>query len=57
MQRRLHFTRQPGSRAFSSISLLNLQSISYLTPLALRRVYKLTTSFPFLIDDDTKLGN
>jgi len=50
MQRTLHFTRQPGSRASfstsSSTSLLNPQSTRYLTPLAPRRVYRSTASSP-----------
>jgi len=54
MQRILHFTRQPGSRASSSTSssassstsLLNPQSTRHLTPLAPRRVYGLTASSP-----------
>ena len=56
MQRILHFTRQLGSKASSSTSLLNPQSKRYLTP-APRRVRGLTASPPLLIDDNTKLGD
>ena len=54
MQRILHFTRQPGSRASSS---LNPQSTRYLTPLIPHRVYKLTASSPLLINNNVKLGD
>ena len=62
MQYILYFTRQPGSRAFSStsfftFSLLNSQSIHYLTPLVPYRVYRLTASSPLLINNNTKLSN
>jgi len=62
MQHILHFTRQLGSRAFSSTSSstsssLNLQSTYYLTPLVPRRVRRLTVSSPLLIDNNTKLGD
>jgi len=62
MQYILYFTRQPGSRVFSSTSfstssLLNSQSIYHLTPLVPRRVCGLTASSPLLIDNNTKSGN
>jgi len=58
MQRILHFTHQPGSRASSSTSsLLNPPSTRYLTPLIPRRVRGSTASSPLLINDDTKLGD
>jgi len=57
MQRTLHFTRQPGSRASSSASSLNPQSTHHSTPLTPRRVRGLTVSSPLPIDDDTESGD
>jgi len=58
MQRILHFTRQPGSRASSStFSSLNPPSTRHLTPLTPRRVRGLTASSPLPINDDTKSGD
>ena len=62
MQRTLHFTRQPGSRASSSASSstsssFNPQSTRHSTPLVPRRVRGSTASSPLPIDDDTESGN
>ena len=62
MQCILHFTRQPGSRASlstssSTFSLFNLKSTRYLTPLAPRRVRRLTASSLLLINNNIELGD
>ncbi len=62
MQRTLHFTRQPGSRASSSASSstyssFNSQSTRHSTPSAPRRVRGSTASSPLPIDDNTESGD
>jgi hypothetical protein len=60
MQSILHFMYWQGSKASSSFSAFSsafLLSTLFMRPSVLYRPYKLTTSSPFLTDNDTELGN